>query len=389
MTERPEHSPLGASSAERWMNCPGSVHLIRNLQLPPSDEPEYRSLGTSAHLALNKCLSENLEAWEVMGQKFGVHVCDDDMANAIQVFLDEANQDRDFALGNPRMKTKFLFEQQIDYPEFHEQFYGTLDYAFIYNRVLKIRDYKHGQGIAVEVKDNPQVLYYAWGVLRAHPEIDRVDLGIIQPRAFHPDGPVRTWSTTAEDLRVWAETVLRPAMQRAELDVDFLPGSWCRFCPAKLVCPVLKGMFEAAAVCDQTHIQQYSRADLDRQFGCIAAVNSFIKALKEEVERRALLGEVFTSAKLVNRKSDRVWKAGAEKALVELAGQKALTTPQLISPAQMEKLAVPGIAKKVREFAFTPDLGVTLAPATDKRAAQVAPPKASEVFAEAIKNLEE
>lgn len=386
---RPMHSPLGASSAERWINCPGSAALIRTMELPPTDEPEYRSLGTSAHFALNKCLAEGLEAWEVIGQTFGLHVCDEDMSNAIQVFLDEAQQDKDFAVANPNMETKFLFEQQIDYPEFHEQFYGTLDYAFIYNRVLKIRDYKHGQGIAVEVENNPQILYYAWGVLRAHPDIEHVDLGIIQPRTFHRDGVVRTWSVTAEAVRTWAETVLKPAMRRAELEVDFLPGAWCRFCPAKLVCPVLKGMFEAAAVCDASQLQQYSRADLDRQYAQIEAVQSFIRALKAEVERRALLGEPFDAAKLVNRKADRVWKPGAEEALKELAGQQAYTKPELLSPAKMEKLAVPGIIPLVRKHAFVPDMGLTLAPKSDKRAEVSAPPKNSERFVEALKNLEE
>src|ERR1700737_4068962 len=44
----PEHSPLGASSAERWMNCSGSVALIAALKTggaPEEAEPDYRTDG--------------------------------------------------------------------------------------------------------------------------------------------------------------------------------------------------------------------------------------------------------------------------------------------------------------------------------------------------------
>ncbi|MBO8865195.1 DUF2800 domain-containing protein, partial [Staphylococcus aureus] len=34
---KPLHSPLGASSADRWIHCPGSVALIKALDLPRSD----------------------------------------------------------------------------------------------------------------------------------------------------------------------------------------------------------------------------------------------------------------------------------------------------------------------------------------------------------------
>src|SRR5580765_4761035 len=63
--ERPAHSPLGASGAERWMNCPGSVSLLK-LVSPgvESDEPEYRTHGTAAHQLLAHCLTEKLDAWE-------------------------------------------------------------------------------------------------------------------------------------------------------------------------------------------------------------------------------------------------------------------------------------------------------------------------------------
>lgn len=365
------------------MNCSGSTALIKSLALPPTDEPEYRSLGTSAHLALNHCLAERLDAWEIVGQKFGDHVADAEMADAIQVFIDDVAPDREFIDANPSSPSSIYLEHAIDAPEFHEQFYGTLDYGFVTPSHMKIRDYKHGQGVVVE-PDTPQIKYYAYGLLRKHPEVRTIDLGIIQPRAYHPDGQLRSITISAEELTRWANDVLLPAMRRG--DLDFTPGSWCRFCPAKLVCPVLTGMYGAAALADPSQVVNQSSAQLDRDFGKIEAVSAYIKALRFEVERRALAGTQFKWAKLVNKKTDRVWKSGAEEVF------ETLTTNAfdhvMKSPARMEKLAIPGIKDKVKEWAFQPDAGLTLAPATDKRAAVPAPPTVDERFAAALKRLD-
>ena len=43
------HSPLGASGAERWMECPGSTALLSQLDLGETDDPDYRVDGTTAH----------------------------------------------------------------------------------------------------------------------------------------------------------------------------------------------------------------------------------------------------------------------------------------------------------------------------------------------------
>ena len=67
MTDLPAHSPLGASGAERWMNCAGSVTLIKQLALredmEPSDEADWTKEGLAAHDASAFALVEGLDAW--------------------------------------------------------------------------------------------------------------------------------------------------------------------------------------------------------------------------------------------------------------------------------------------------------------------------------------
>jgi len=61
----PKHSALGASSAERWMNCSGSVALIHALKSGEGyveHNPNYRRDGVEAHALAAHCLAEGGDA---------------------------------------------------------------------------------------------------------------------------------------------------------------------------------------------------------------------------------------------------------------------------------------------------------------------------------------
>lgn len=377
---RPAHSPLGASGAERWMNCPGSVALIKELDLPQSDEPDFRSLGTSAHAAANEALVNGLDAWETVGERHGKHVVDVEMADAIQVFLSEVRR-------CIKPDSKVYYEFGVDAPEFHKDFYGTLDVGIVTGTHMAIRDYKHGEGIAVDVEDNPQMMYYAYGLLRHHPEVETVSLGIVQPRGFHPDGPIRIWDEvdgeplTADYIRNWAETTLLNAMLATEIDNDLAAGEWCRFCPAKLVCPLMTSLFGAAMQADPKKVVKLTDASIGRSYQYVPAVKSYLKALEEEAYRRLSNGAELPGVKLVPKKANRVFNANVTKVvdgkevtiniadfMREKYGDEAFTTPELKSPAVLEKIDAEA-KKLVHEFAYTPNNGTTVALENDKRPA--------------------
>lgn len=351
------HSELGASGAERWMNCPGSVQLIKSLDLPETEDPDYRKNGTAAHALAALCLNDASDTWEHVGEKFEGVECDDEIANAVQVYLDEC---RKFT------HLDWACEQSIAAPDFHPQFFGTLDFRAIDGTLLRIRDYKHGEGIIVEAEDNPQLKYYAYGELRKFSQITDVEIGIVQPRGFHPDGAIRTWKISADDLRAWASDVLLPAMERAYLETDFSPGGHCRFCPAKLVCPVVKSIFGAVINTDPKEIVKWSDAEADRNYPYLAVAKMFIKSAEADMLARLMRNTEMTNAYLCNKKSNRIWKPEAEKVLINTFGSEAYTKRELKTPAQLEKL--PGAAKTVNEYAYKPDVGLTVAPKGDKRA---------------------
>lgn len=360
MESQPEHSPLGASSAERWMNCPGSIALLKTLQLPETDEPDYRKNGIAAHSAAAICLTTGSDAWEVVGQvHHGVEI-DVEIADAIQVYLDAVRP------GMARATLKYI-EHRISQPSIHKDFFGTVDLGLIFDEGTgEINDYKHGEGIQVDVEWNPQLMYYAYGFACEFPGVRNWKLRIIQPRGWHPDGPIREWEISTDDLCAWAEKELLPAMARTELDHDLDAGPWCRFCPAKLVCPLLTSLFGAAAKANPNTIVNLSDDSLGRSYQYVQAVKFYLKAMEEETFRRLNIGGDVPGTKLVNKKANRVYRPEAKDKFAEQFGMEAYTQPELKSPAEMEKIG-PAAAKLVKEYAYSPNTGLTVALASDKR----------------------
>lgn len=361
------HSPLGASSAERWMNCPGSVALLKELELPETDEPDYRADGTAAHEFLAKLLEDPTQpdAWEVVNQKASNgRVCDVEMADTIQVFLDTVRPDMGNAL-------EVYIEHHVAAPELHPLFFGTVDCGMFGYDGITVNDFKYGMGVLVEVEENPQILYYAYGIIRLWPQIDHdmpVRIRIIQPRGFHHAGPVREWVTTVGHVTDFAEGVLKPAMDAIEFDHTLDAGPWCRFCPAKLVCPLMTSLFGAAMTADPRQVIHITDESLGRTYQYTAAVKSYLKALEDETYRRLNIGQDIPGTKLVNKKANRVFKSGAEALFRERFGAKAVTAPELRSPAEMEKIGAEA-KKLVHEWAYTPQTGLTVALESDNRPA--------------------
>jgi hypothetical protein len=121
--------------------------------------------------------------------------------------------------------------------------------------LLKLFDYKYGFGL-VElfwIEDNGhlmfnwQLLAYAVGVLDTLDLDDahiRVQFGIVQPRAFHPDGPVRTYTVSATYLRAQVNEAFNKAGMAYKpletMPVGPMPeattGAHCIHCPARGIC---------------------------------------------------------------------------------------------------------------------------------------------------------
>lgn len=359
-----EHSPLGASTTERFMNCPGSISLIKMLGRGESDEHDYTKEGTAAHEVAATCLRETRESWEFINTT---------ASNGVEITpAISATADPYIWHCSELMRTadQTVIEHMVKAPDVHPLFKGTMDFGALYfgDQHAKVRDLKGGTGIVVEVPNNSQLKYYAFGLIREFEEIRTVELGIVQPNAFHVDGPIRTWTCTAEDIHTWVHDELVPAMLRTEVDHGLDPGPWCRFCPAKLICPALTSLFKAAATGSIKSIVAMSDVQIGLAYQYIKAAEKYITALEEEVYRRLMRGMKSDQVKLVHKRAHRVMREEAKALAVEKFGDAALIPAQLKSPAQLEELSSEAAAF-VKEHAYKPESGLTVALASDNRVA--------------------
>jgi hypothetical protein len=79
--------------------------------------------------------------------------------------------------------------------------WGTADAIVLKGEVLYVRDLKYGANAVVEAEDNKQLKIYALAaLLTVKGAVKYVDVGIVQPRAKHPDGPIRSVRFPAIEL---------------------------------------------------------------------------------------------------------------------------------------------------------------------------------------------
>ena len=83
-----QHAPFGSSTAERVINCPGSVAL--NAKSPEQPPSEYAAKGSAQHALIEHLLLEGGEPKDFIGAVFAGVEIDDDLAGGVKIALDAA-----------------------------------------------------------------------------------------------------------------------------------------------------------------------------------------------------------------------------------------------------------------------------------------------------------
>ncbi len=406
------HSPVGASSCERWWNCPGSNSLIATQ--PPADTSIYAAEGTAAHelaeqmLKLVLCAPGNKypvgdgmigETKEVDG--FNIKITED-MNEAVKLYVETIISDaveNGCTLRNAspnghlhdkkdidRVYSPWLnIEKQFHLKDVDEEAFGTNDASLIRpGEKLIVYDFKYGRGIPVEAVENKQLLYYAAGVAGDDLlSFKTVELVIIQPRAAHPEGPIRRWSTTPEYVLEFKNELKKRIQATREKDAPLSAGKWCKFCNAKLVCPAMKDKIADTARMDFGLVparnvlpkpEQLTPEQLRVFLDNAELLEDFIKSVREYAFGFANRGGNIPGYKLVHSDNTRRKWIDEKRAAVMLElefGEDKVYEVKLKSPAQVEKISKAAKAR-VAELCCKPEGKLTLVRDTDVREGQTA-----------------
>jgi hypothetical protein len=231
------HAKLSASGSERWLNCPASVKLSESL--PPTPDSKYAIEGTKAHKLYEQWLNHVITKSAFAFRSPGAYP--KGMVETVKIGIDAIKKVWD----NGRTG-KLETEKRVSLEFIDEGMFGTLDTRIIEHfGSLYIFDYKHGAGIAVDVQDesdpsrfnhNTQLIYYA--LASAHEfdyDFENVVLGIIQPRALHHQGPIRSATLPIRLLQYYEGIFKRGVEQTKKKDPKFKAGKWCKWCPGTMI----------------------------------------------------------------------------------------------------------------------------------------------------------
>lgn len=340
-----KHALLSPSSAARWMRCPASVVVTRDM---PEDSSPYAIEGTCAHRLAELLLNgaDGFPADEA-AKVIAAGVDPESLEAPVRVYVDYVR-----SLGS-EIVTEVSLDISLITKEPEAR--GTSDAVVFSEGVLHVCDLKYGKGEPVSADGNPQLAIYAGAALAAFDflgEIREVCMHIVQPRL----NSISVWRVSVDELMAFLADVTRAGAQCLRLldeyqDPDTVPAEFfqpcakaCRFCRHRGKCAALAKYALSVAGLE---LPAPLKASLDvQQLAYILDRIGLIKSWMGEVEAAAhaalMEGREVPGYKLVEgRAGSRKWtdESKAEKLL------KAWKVPadfryvkSLISPTQAEKL---------------------------------------------------
>lgn len=356
------HAVLSASSADRWLNCPGSVALTRDL---PDTTSSYAEWGTTCHelgeLALrNRLLGEKvvLESDKYDAEMYAAVAAYRNFAEGILAEHDE--------------EPLIWIEERLDFSRWVPGGFGTADLVLVFPRAKKayMVDLKGGQGIKVFAADNPQLKLYGAGVLDLLDcivEIQSIELCIVQPRIEHFD----RWEVSTNDLLTWLDVAVRPIAHDAyKGSATLRAGDHCTFCKIKNTCP--ERAREAVSTFEE-HDSIPGLLTLEQIAALLPKLDRIINWAKNiqdfaYVQARDHGGKI-PGYKLVAGRSNRRWTDEARVAEVlkqDGFNDDDIWTKKLLGIGDAEKLV--GKKHRVFELAQKAEGKPTLVPESDPRA---------------------
>lgn len=375
------HALLSASGASRWMKCTPSARLEDPF---PSRTSIHAEEGTLAHefAEVELRYSQGIISKDVYDAALHMLRSDDlytdDMEEHVAVYTSFVEEQLSSSKGG-----SLIIEEKVNFSTYVPDGYGTCDAIILpsiptqHPAILFVTDLKYGKGIQVDSENNPQLKLYALGAYLRYGltyDIDIVRLTIVQPRLDH----ISSWEITVEDLLKWADKELKPKAELAyKGEGELCAGSHCRFCKVAPKCKALADYSIQAAKIDFADENAPDNLLNDQEmvelYLKIPVIEMWIKKVHEFMHDEAIAGRKFEGLKLVEGRSNRMWKD--QEKVQETLKDNLFSENQIL----ISKLAGIGVIEKLLgKQQFTEILGelvikpagkASLVPESDKRPA--------------------
>lgn len=372
------HAFLAPSSAARWVACPGSARM--EAQFPEAGDAEAAAEGEAAHW----CAQQMFEGWagEVLLQDGktdkGLPVTLD-MVEAAALLVKDVNEAIVLHGGRP------FVEAPLRVPRVHPTLcWGTPDVRMwsadvaAGTRTLFVWDFKFGHKF-VDAFENWQLLTYAagcmseaneWAQANGQPAFseDRINivLRVVQPRAYHPSGPVREWRLTAVKLRDYVHQLAMAAEEAVSPVAECKPQpDACENCKARHACPALqRAVYRGMDLAHQAQAGELSPDALGLELRYLTDAAALMKArltgLTMQAEMLMRQGQRVAHWRMASAQSRLVWRVADAEALAagQMLGMNLARPPEPITPTQARDRGFP--EPMIAALAHRPPAGMKL-----------------------------
>jgi hypothetical protein len=281
----------------------------------------YADRGTACHGAITFLLTEDTHARveSLAGKTFDSYtITFDDVENALR----PAYAYVETLLDTPG--AEYFLEQRVVFPTIPDT-WGTVDLLVRIGRTIHVIDFKFGVGVRVcalspdgdEDVINAQLLFYAaaarYSLREFFAGVESIVLTILQPVSVDIDAEmVSSVAVTHAELDAFI-VAYRAACEEALSDMPRLErGSWCRFCPARPICPAHTGPLLdlaqfttpiASAVPKEAYLQILADG-----LNLVDAVKDLRTALHDQAKRALQNGDNVPGYALSAGRSERHWR---------------------------------------------------------------------------------
>ena len=358
------HSKIvGGSTAKRVIACPGSVAL--SATMPPKPSSKYADEGTLLHDAIAQVLGKDVSPESLLGMTYQDQVLTEELIeNKLHKALD--------LLGviDPNLEMEYAVETEVNFGDFLPDVFGSCDLlGRIGNRAI-VLDWKFGDGVAVGVEENEQLLFYAAAAMRT-PSVSWVFEGVTEIECVIIQPPyLRRWVTTVERVKQFELQLLQAVQKSAKTDAPIMAGEHCRWCAAKPVCPKMTGAVDRAV---NLQIKSLDADKIGSYLANCDLLEQWITDLRALAHQMLEADVLVPGWKLVNKRATRQWanEDVADDVLSKVITKDELYVSKMISPAQAEKVLKKLGTKLPDDLVVAVSSGSTLAREDDPRPAVV------------------
>ena len=353
-------SIVGGSTARRVIACPGSVALVQ--KMPPKPSSKYADEGTLLHNVMAELIMSEEPPEYYIGTRYEDQILTFDLVE--EKILPAL---RALDVIDPEHKMEIEAETRVGFGDLLPGVFGSTDLIGRLGNRAVVLDWKFGDGVMVEVEENPQLMFYAAAAMRtpeaqwAFEGVTEIECVIVQP----PE--VRRWVTTPERIAKFELELVQAVKQAEKPDAKLSVGDHCRWCAAKPICPKMTGAVDRAL---KVQLDNLDAPKISAYLKNADMLEDWIKDLRALALQMLESGAKLPEYKLVAKRAIRSW-SDEEKAKVALFAygltESEVMETSVVSPAKAEK------ALKKRKIGLPEDLvvaissGNTLASVDDPR----------------------